>query len=74
MAIKRRALQALADSLLRKPSALQEAFRLFIQDHPRVAELKAALAEWVGRAPQAGADPALSDADRDRLRALGYIE
>ncbi len=38
MEIKRRVLQALADSLLRKPSARQEAFRRFIQDHPRVAD------------------------------------
>jgi len=52
-----------------------ETQNLYRPDHPRLAELRAALEAWMARAPRDEAEPpAPSAAEREALRELGYLE
>jgi arylsulfatase A-like enzyme len=50
-----------------------ETRNLYRPDHPRLAELKASLEAWMARAGEEPPQRPLSDRDRERLRALGYL-
>jgi arylsulfatase A-like enzyme len=51
-----------------------EARDLYRPDHPRAGPLREALEAWLARAPVDEALPSVSEADREALRRLGYIQ
>ena len=57
--------------LARDPDETQDLYR---PDHPRVAPLRAALEAWLSRTGRPGETREPSEADREALRALGYVE